>query len=148
MHWSQTDNMPLPQSLLTQITEAYINYTTLGPLFAKQTDVLLQDLMESRRCKIRCRDACQISKRYCHYNMHSHGFETSRDFGDMTSYRLVNGGSVYQVKANPRLRSVPPWRSGPAWRYTQTPNQVWCPRSHQPSLTYLWRHFKNIILIG
>ena len=28
------------------------------------------------------------------------------------------------------------------------PNQVWCPRSHQPSLTYLWHHFKNIIVIG
>ena len=54
----------------------------------------------------------------------------------------------YQVKANPRLRSAPPWRSGPAWRYARTPNQVWCPRYHQPALTYLWCHFKNIILIG
>ena len=27
----------------------------------------------------RCRDACQISKRYDHYNIQSRGFETSRD---------------------------------------------------------------------
>ena len=37
----------------------------------------------------RCRDACQISERYDHYNIQSRGFETSRDLAvrRLTAYR-------------------------------------------------------------
>ena len=42
----------------------------------------------------RYRDACQISERYDHYNIQSRGFETSRDLGFKTSYRIVNRGPV------------------------------------------------------
>ena len=67
-----------------------------GHLFTKQTDILLQDLMEYRCCEIRVldfsnrsecgqaprqqrfRDACLLSERYDNYNMPSCG-EASRD---------------------------------------------------------------------
>ena len=39
--------------------------------------------------KQRCRDACQISEQYNHYNIQSHGFETSRD---LAVRRLTNKG--------------------------------------------------------
>ena len=67
-----------------------------GLLFTKQTDIVLQDLMEYRSCEIRVldcsnrsecgqaprqqrfRDACLFSERYNNYNMPSCG-EASRD---------------------------------------------------------------------
>ena len=57
----------------------------IGPLFTMRKDVLPQDLVKSRlhfsnRSDIRqapgqqrCRDACQISERHGHYNIHSGG---------------------------------------------------------------------------
>ena len=40
----------------------------------------------------RCRDACQISERYAHYNIQSCGFDTSRDLA--VRRRIVNRGHV------------------------------------------------------
>ena len=74
------------------------------------TDVLPQDLVKFRSRAIRvqtffnlsgiwqaswqqrCRVACQISERYDYHNIQYRGFETLRDFGGKTSYRLVNRG--------------------------------------------------------
>ena len=39
-----------------------------------------------------CRDTCQVSNRYDHYDMQYRGFGTSQRFGGRTFYRLVNRG--------------------------------------------------------
>ena len=52
----------------------------------------------------RCRDACQISERYDHYNIQSRGFKTSRSC-DNTSYRLVSRGPISQIPEYSRQKS-------------------------------------------
>ena len=51
----------------------------------------------------RCRDACQISERYDHYNIRSRDFwEFARSCG-RTSYRLVNSGMFTAITNFPHL---------------------------------------------
>ena len=52
----------------------------------------------------RCRDACQISERYDHYNIQSRGFKTSRSCDNM-SYRLVSRGPISQIPEYIRQKS-------------------------------------------
>ena len=40
----------------------------------------------------RCREACQISEQYNHYNYHSRGFDTSPDLAVRHLTMLVNRG--------------------------------------------------------
>ena len=46
-----------------------------------------RSVIRQARRQQRCREACQISERYDHYNIGSRGFETSRDL--TVSYRFV-----------------------------------------------------------
>ena len=50
---------------------------------------IFQSLGNSHRQR-RCRDACQISERYDHYNIQSRCLETWRDLMERRSVRLVN----------------------------------------------------------
>ena len=72
---------------------------TPGHLFTRQPDISPQDLVKSRSHKNWvytfqslwncCQIACQIWKRYDHFNTQSRSFEISRDFLDLTVYRIT-----------------------------------------------------------
>ena len=65
-------------------------FSLTGRLTARSLEVSKPGLNFSNRSEIwqasrqqRCRDACQFSELYGHYNNHSLGLETSRDFGNV-----------------------------------------------------------------